>query len=529
MIRVCLVVGLVFMLLACGLVVDGYALGVSVPPDENTWVEMMSMQQARSNLGAAVVEGKIYAIGGVVKGGAVSSYHRYSGHGGEEVGTNEVYDPVVNSWVYRASMPIPGSNFAVVVFEDKIYCIGGGVSWFLNSSGSKWDAVLSEGFNLVYDPVLDVWEYRAAMPVSREGAQAHVVGGKIYVLGGSPNGSLNWVYDPLADSWMQRASMPDGFVGYSSAVYGGRIYVVGVYAEPSYWANGGLATNGLIGFNGELLTPKIPPMVQVYDPEKDVWSVVAIGDNLFYSEWPVFLLSTSGVYAPSELYLLYNPYGSQFSTIYYLVMFDWESNNWDYKDVGLNAGNNAVLYGGAFEYLPSQREGFAVVVLDDLVYVVGGYTIGFTYVLGVPQYRITTASALVERYTPFGYGKVAPVVSVLSLEDGGEYAFGDVPLVLGLNRSVSWLGYSLDGQANVTVKGNVTLSGLSSGLHSVRVFAEDEYGNMGASETITFTVVNAPLSLFFIGTVVTIVVVAAAVVVCGGLLFLRKRRSRKSL
>jgi hypothetical protein len=49
------------------------------------------------------------------------------------------------------------------------------------------------------------------------------------------------------------------------------------------------------------------------------------------------------------------------------------------------------------------------------------------------------------------------------------------------------MGYSLDGQDNVTVTGNATLSGLSSGLHNVTVYANDTAGNMGVSETIKFT------------------------------------------
>ena len=45
----------------------------------------------------------------------------------------------------------------------------------------------------------------------------------------------------------------------------------------------------------------------------------------------------------------------------------------------------------------------------------------------------------------------------------------------------------MDGQQNVTVTSNITLTGLSSGSHSITVYANDTYGNM-ASETVTFTV-----------------------------------------
>jgi N-acetylneuraminic acid mutarotase len=195
-----------FYFLVFYLFVEVSVLGVSVPPEENTWVEVAPLQQARSNLGAAVVDGKIYAIGG-----QMLSYQDDGRIVTPEVATNEMYDPVANSWIYKAPMPISGSDFAVAVFKNKLYCIGGGVTWFFNFLRGERDVVLGEGFNLVYDPVLDVWENRTAMPIPQIGAQANVVDGKIYLLGGSPNGSLNLVYDPLTDSWVQGASVPEGF------------------------------------------------------------------------------------------------------------------------------------------------------------------------------------------------------------------------------------------------------------------------------------------------------------------------------
>ena len=66
---------------------------------------------------------------------------------------------------------------------------------------------------------------------------------------------------------------------------------------------------------------------------------------------------------------------------------------------------------------------------------------------------------------------------------------------------IQWIGYSLDGKANgtvseaeplvgLTVNENLTLSGLRSGLHSITVYAKDTFGNVGASEPVSFLVVN---------------------------------------
>ena len=119
----------------------------------------------------------------------------------------------------------------------------------------------------------------------------------------------------------------------------------------------------------------------------------------------------------------------------------------------------------------------------------------------------------------FTVDAVAPRVSVLSPE-AKSYGTSDLPLNFNVNENASSIAYSLDGQDNVAVAGNVTLIGLSGGEHTLKVYAWDEAGNVGASEPITFMVAAFPAAL-----VIAAVVVAAAVV-CAGLLLYFKRRKR---
>jgi hypothetical protein len=49
------------------------------------------------------------------------------------------------------------------------------------------------------------------------------------------------------------------------------------------------------------------------------------------------------------------------------------------------------------------------------------------------------------------------------------------------------IGYSLDGQANITVSGSITLSNLSNGQHKLTVYAKDTDGNE-SSDTVYFTI-----------------------------------------
>jgi hypothetical protein len=114
-----------------------------------------------------------------------------------------------------------------------------------------------------------------------------------------------------------------------------------------------------------------------------------------------------------------------------------------------------------------------------------------------------------------------PRISVLSPENG-TYDKPDVPLDFVIKKPFSSVAYSLNGQANVTLSGNTTLTGLSAGVHNVTVYAWDEVGNMGASETVTFTVAEP-----FQTTLNAVAIVASAAVVSFGLIAYFLRRNKK--
>jgi parallel beta-helix repeat protein len=80
-----------------------------------------------------------------------------------------------------------------------------------------------------------------------------------------------------------------------------------------------------------------------------------------------------------------------------------------------------------------------------------------------------------------------PIITVLSPENK-TYPSKDVALTLALNKLTLWIGYSLDFQANTTIGGNTTITGLSEGTHSITVYANDTGGNMGYSDPVHFSV-----------------------------------------
>jgi hypothetical protein len=84
-----------------------------------------------------------------------------------------------------------------------------------------------------------------------------------------------------------------------------------------------------------------------------------------------------------------------------------------------------------------------------------------------------------------------PKIQILSPKEM-IYATSSIPLIFTLDRETSWIGYVLDGQANVTIAGNTTLTALQDGEHYVRVYANSTCGRMGASEIVYFTVDTTP-------------------------------------
>jgi hypothetical protein len=95
-----------------------------------------------------------------------------------------------------------------------------------------------------------------------------------------------------------------------------------------------------------------------------------------------------------------------------------------------------------------------------------------------------------------------------------------VPLVFTTDKAVTWVGYSLDGKQNVTITGNTTLTNMTNGLHNLTVYANDTFGDIGASQTITFTIA-LPIPT---ATVAAVSGALAVVVVAGLLVYFKKHR-----
>jgi parallel beta-helix repeat protein len=106
------------------------------------------------------------------------------------------------------------------------------------------------------------------------------------------------------------------------------------------------------------------------------------------------------------------------------------------------------------------------------------------------------------------YSASTPVISILS----GEriYNVPSVPLNFNVDQPAVWIGYSLDGTQNITLNDNHTLTDLSNGQHTVVIFANDSFNNMGSTRYV-FTV-SVPISPILITGIIAVVGVVALIV-----------------
>src|SRR5215475_15882737 len=120
------------------------------------WSTLAPMPTARQEISVAVLDGKVFVIGG------------YDGSG-RSTGTVEVYDPRTDAWKRAAPLPIATNHNAAATVNGRLYAFGG-------TSLSAF----------VYDAGRETWTEVAAMRYLHGGTPAvAVIGGKIYVAGGT--------------------------------------------------------------------------------------------------------------------------------------------------------------------------------------------------------------------------------------------------------------------------------------------------------------------------------------------------------
>ncbi|HKQ50581.1 MAG TPA: kelch repeat-containing protein [Phycisphaerae bacterium] len=193
-------------------------------PGTGTWTPIAALSAPRTGIAAAAANGKIYAIGGFRTGVPL-------------VGTNEEYDPVANTWTPRAPNPTPRAYAAAVTVNDKIYLIGG--STIVNNLFTDSTSVDE------YDPANDTWTPKAPLPVGLSTHAAAELDGKIHVV----INATHVEYDPATNVWTPRKPMPTSRDRLGAFSWNGKFYAVG----------------------GRLAGGVVTGVVEEYQPQFDGW------------------------------------------------------------------------------------------------------------------------------------------------------------------------------------------------------------------------------------------------------------------
>jgi N-acetylneuraminic acid mutarotase len=217
-------------------------------PGTNSWSARTAMPASRADLAVAVADSKLYAIGGRVT---------------SDSKTVDVYDPATDSWSAAAQMPTARGGLAAETVNGMIYAVGGRVA--------APDPVLAAivrgpytiqprslpgttAINTVerYDPGTNTWSTVAPMPTARAHLAVGVINGILYAVGGQDGGTeigALEAYDPATDHWTARAPMPTPREGLAVAVLNGKLYAI-----------------------GGILSYREADIVEVYDPVMNMWA-----------------------------------------------------------------------------------------------------------------------------------------------------------------------------------------------------------------------------------------------------------------
>ena len=202
-------------------------------PAQDTWKALKAMPSTRGSAAAAVVNGKIYVMGGGGPAYGSTDPVLVPDGSNRSLSANEEYDPETDSWRERAPLPTPRNHTAAAAVNGKIYVIGGRIGAPFIGTSRNTDIVET------YEVAADRWSVGAAfMPTARSGHAAGVYNGRIFVAGGEQRdrrlvgGYLSMeAYDPATNAWTVLPSMTWPRGGFAGAIAGNRFYMMGGTAQ----------------------------------------------------------------------------------------------------------------------------------------------------------------------------------------------------------------------------------------------------------------------------------------------------------
>lgn len=124
-------------------------------------------------------------------------------------------------------------------------------------------------------------------------------------------------------------------------------------------------------------------------------------------------------------------------------------------------------------------------------------------------------------FVTFNIDTTPPALSNFSIENK-TYNSTELPLSLNVDDPDSKITYSLDGQRNITITRNITLTNLTIGTHDIIAYATDSFGNVGYQEAVFTVAQPAPtINVLEAASVAAI----GIILVCSGFFVYKKKNS----
>lgn len=173
--------------------------------NDNRWSSLEDLPGPTSYAASTTYDSKIYLIGGFADGNISAKVRRY--------------DSQTEQWEDLTDKPTAVSNVNAVVLGEKVYVPGG------ITVGGKTTSVLE-----VYDPRNDTWTIKNSLPSPLSDYALEVFEGKLYLFGGRDQNTFSekvYSYEPILDKWTEETSISHERAYFDSAQWGGKIYLVG--------------------------------------------------------------------------------------------------------------------------------------------------------------------------------------------------------------------------------------------------------------------------------------------------------------
>ncbi len=226
----------------------------TVPSRPPAWQARAAAPTSRQEVASAVLDGKVWVIGGLTSAGASSAV--------------EIYDPVADRWSTGPSLPLAVHHEAATVYRGEIVVLGGFVdasslyaqatdrafalrngAWvelphLRRPRGAAAAAVVGDSLILaggrdavalvapteVFDG--STWRDGAAIPTPRDHLAAVSDGRSVFTFAGrfvSPGSTTGAAerYDPAANTWERLPAVPTPRGGLGATLVGGRIVTAG--------------------------------------------------------------------------------------------------------------------------------------------------------------------------------------------------------------------------------------------------------------------------------------------------------------